>query len=196
MKLKGEIRINAPRETVFAALNDPEILQQSIPGCQDLEKTSDTEFTATVVAKVGPIKATFKGDVTLHDLNPPESYAISGQGQGGTAGFAKGGAKIQLTEDGAATVMRYEVSADVGGKLAQLGGRLIEGTSKRLAGQFFENFEKIVGQPLGDEEIAAAQQAEAAAVAAEPKSAMPKLVGVVCCGLMAAAVIYYLVTGM
>ena len=179
MKLKGEIRINAPRETVFAALNDPEILQQSIPGCQDLEKTSDTEFTATVVAKVGPIKATFKGDVTLHDLNPPESYAISGQGQGGTAGFAKGGAKIHLTEDGAATIMR-----------------LIEGTSKRLAGQFFENFEKIVGQPLGDEEIAAAQQAEAAAVAAEPKSAMPKLVGVVCCGLMAAAVIYYLVTGM
>ncbi len=192
MKLKGEIRINAPRETVFAALNDPEVLKQSIPGCQDLEKTSDTEFTATVVAKVGPIKATFKGDVTLHDLNPPESYAISGQGQGGTAGFAKGGAKIHLTEDGAQTVMSYEVNADVGGKLAQLGGRLIEGTSKRLTGQFFENFEKIVGEPPSEEEIAAARQAEAA----EPKRAFHPLVGAVCCGLVAAAVIYFLVTGM
>lgn len=195
MKLKGEIRINAPRETVFAALNDPEVLKQSIPGCQDLEKISDTEFTATVVAKVGPIKATFKGDVTLHDLNPPESYSISGQGQGGTAGFAKGGAKIHLTEDGAQTVMTYEVNADVGGKLAQLGGRLIEGTSKRLTGQFFENFEKIVGEPPSDEEIAAARQAEAAAGADEPKSAFPKLIGAVCCGLIAAAVIYFLVTG-
>ena len=192
MKLKGEIRINAPRETVFAALNDPEVLKQSIPGCQDLEKISDTEFTATVVAKVGPIKATFKGDVTLHDLNPPESYAISGQGQGGTAGFAKGGAKIHLTEDGAWTVMNYEVNADVGGKLAQLGGRLIEGTSKRLTGQFFENFEKIVSEPPSDEEIAAAQQAEAA----EPKSAFHPLVGAVCCGLIAAAVIYFLVAKM
>lgn len=196
MKLKGEIRINARRETVFAALNDPEVLKQSIPGCQDLEKTSDTEFTATVVAKVGPIKATFKGDVTLHDLNPPESYSISGQGQGGTAGFAKGGAKIHLTEDGEATVMNYEVNADVGGKLAQLGGRLIEGTSKRLTGQFFENFEKIVSEPPSDEEIAAARQAEAAAGAAEPKRAFPLLVGAVCCGLVAAAVIYSLVTGM
>lgn len=195
MKLKGEIRINAPRETVFAALNDPEVLKQAIPGCQDLEKTSDTEFTATVVAKVGPIKATFKGDVTLHDLNPPESYSISGQGQGGSAGFAKGGAKIHLTEDGAQTVMTYEVNADVGGKLAQLGGRLIEGTSKKLTGQFFENFEKIVGEPASDEEIAAARQAEAAAGAGEPKSAFHPLVGVVCCGLIAAAVIYFLVTG-
>ena len=196
MKLKGEIRINAPRETVFAALNDPEVLKQSLPGCQDLEKISDTEFTATVVAKVGPIKATFKGDVTLHDLNPPESYAISGQGQGGTAGFAKGGAKIHLTEDGAWTVMNYEVNADVGGKLAKLGGRLIEGTSKRLTGQFFENFEKIVSEPPSDEEIAAAQQAEAVAGAAEPKSAFHPLVGAVCCGLVAAAVIYFLVAKM
>ena len=193
MKLKGEMRINAPRATVFAALNDPEVLKQAIPGCQDLEKTSDTEFTATVVAKVGPIKATFKGTVTLHDLNPPESYAITGQGQGGTAGFAKGGAKIQLTEDGATTVMSYEVNADVGGKLAQLGGRLIEGTSKRLAGQFFESFKEIVGETPAEEEIAAARQAEAAA--AEPKSALHPLIGAVCCGLIAAAVIYFLVTG-
>ena len=196
MKLKGEIRINALRETVFAALNDPEVLKQAIPGCQDLEKTSDTEFTATVVAKVGPIKATFKGGVTLHDLNPPESYSITGQGQGGTAGFAKGGAKVQLTEDGTATVMSYQVNADVGGKLAQLGSRLIEGTSKRLAGQFFESFKEIVDQTPADEEITAAQQAEAAAGAAEPKSALHPLIGVVCCGLIAAAVIYFFVTKM
>jgi hypothetical protein len=141
MKLSEERRIEASRDKVWAGLNDPEILRQSIPGCESLEKVSDTEFNAQVSAKVGPVKAKFKGNVKLSDLNPPESYRISGEGKGGAAGFAKGGATIHLAEDGDATIMTYEVDADVGGKLAQIGGRLLEGTSKKLAGEFFDNFE-------------------------------------------------------
>ena len=147
MQLNDEIRIEAPREQVYAALNDPEILRKSIPGCEEIEQVSETELIATVVTKIGPIKARFKGQVTLSDLNPPESYTISGVGKGGSAGFAKGGAKIVLEEDGGATVMRYEVQVDVGGKLAQLGGRLIEGTAKKLAGDFFTQFKKEVTRP-------------------------------------------------
>ncbi len=141
MKLSDEKRIDAPRDEVWRGLNDPEILRQSIPGCESLERVSDTEFNAEVQAKVGPVKAKFKGSVTLSDLNPPESYRISGEGKGGAAGFAKGGATVTLAEDGDATILRYDVDADVGGKLAQIGGRLLEGTSKKLAGEFFNNFE-------------------------------------------------------
>ncbi len=144
MKMTDEIRIEAPRERVFAALNDPDILRQAIPGCQELEQVSDTELTATVQAKVGPVKAKFKGQVTLSDIVPSESYTISGDGKGGAAGFAKGGAKVSLTEDGSATILAYEVDAEVGGKLAQIGNRLIEGTSKKLAGEFFEAFSALV----------------------------------------------------
>ena len=144
MKMTDEIRIEASREQVFAALNDPEILRKAIPGCQELDQTSETELTATVQAKVGPVKATFRGAVTLSDINPPESYIISGEGKGGAAGFAKGKAKVSLAEDGAATILKYEVDAEVGGKLAQVGGRLIEGTSKKLAGDFFETFSGLV----------------------------------------------------
>ena len=147
MQLIDEIRIEAPREQVYAALNDPEILRKSIPGCEEIERVSETELIATVVAKIGPKKARFKGQVTISDVNPPESYTISGAGKGGSAGFAKGGAKVILVEDGGATVMRYEVQVDVGGKLAQLGGRLIEGTAKKLAGDFFTKFEKEVTRP-------------------------------------------------
>lgn len=141
MKLSDEKRIEAPREAVWSGLNNPEILKQSIPGCESLEQVSDTEFNAVVQAKVGPVKAKFKGSVTLSDLNPPESYRISGEGKGGAAGFAKGGAVVTLSEDGDATILKYDVDADVGGKLAQIGGRLLEGTSKKLAGEFFDNFE-------------------------------------------------------
>ncbi len=141
MKLSDEKRIEAPRDAVWSGLNDPDILKQSIPGCESLEQVSDTEFNAVVQAKVGPVKAKFKGSVTLSDLNPPESYRISGEGKGGAAGFAKGGAVVTLTEDGDATILKYDVDADVGGKLAQIGGRLLEGTSKKLAGEFFDNFE-------------------------------------------------------
>ena len=141
MKLSDEKRIDAPRDAVWAGLNDPEILKQSIPGCDTLTQLSDTEFEAEVRAKIGPVKAKFKGSVTLSDLNPPESYRISGEGKGGAAGFAKGGATVVLTEDGDATILKYDVDADVGGKLAQIGGRLVEGSAKKLAGEFFNNFE-------------------------------------------------------
>ena len=145
MDMMGEAMIGAPRERVYEALNDPEILKRSIPGCEEIEKVSDTEMSAKVVAKVGPVKAKFNGHVTLSDLNPPESYTISGEGKGGAAGFAKGSAKVSLEPNGAATIMRYEVKAQVGGKLAQLGGRLIDGTAKKMADQFVATFGEIVG---------------------------------------------------
>lgn len=139
--IEGEERIAAPVEVVWRALNDAEVLKACIPGCETLEKTSDTEFEATVTLKVGPIKAKFKGSVELTNLNPPHSYTISGEGKGGIAGFAKGGADVSLKEDGPdATVLSYSAKADVGGKMAQLGGRLIESTSKKLASQFFADF--------------------------------------------------------
>ncbi len=166
MKLSDEKRIDAPREEVWRGLNDPEILKQSIPGCEDLEQVSDTEFNAEVHAKVGPVKAKFKGSVTLSDLNPPESYRISGEGKGGAAGFAKGGAVVTLTEDGDGTLLKYEVDADVGGKLAQIGGRLLEGTSKKLAGEFFDNFEAALKD--AGEGGAPAEDAPAEAAAAQP----------------------------
>lgn len=144
MDMKGEYRINASREAVWAGLNDPDVLRQSIPGCELLEKTSDTDFAAQVTAKVGPVKAKFKGAVTLSDLNPPESYRISGEGKGGAAGFAKGGAFVRLTPDGDGTLLSYEVNANVGGKLAQLGGRLIDSTAKKMADDFFRRFGEIV----------------------------------------------------
>jgi len=147
MQLSDEIRIETSREQVYAALNDPEILKKSIPGCEKIERISETELTATVVTKIGPIKAKFKGQVTLSDLNPPVSYTISGEGAGGSAGFAKGSAKVSLEDDDGATVLHYEVQADVGGKLAQLGGRLIEGTTKKLAGEFFNSFREAVADP-------------------------------------------------
>lgn len=143
--IEGEERIAAPVEKVWEALNDPEILKEAIPGCQSLEKSSDTEMAATVVLKIGPIKATFNGEVTLKNLKPPHSYTIQGEGKGGIAGFAKGGADVTLTEDGAATILKYAAKADVGGKIAQLGSRLIESTSKKLAGQFFSTFGDKVG---------------------------------------------------
>ena len=145
MEMSGEQRIAAPRQRVWEALNDPEVLRQCIPGCQSLEKKSDNELAATVVLKIGPIKATFIGEVTLSNLNPPGGYTISGEGKGGIAGFAKGGADVTLTEDGPnTTVLRYTAKADVGGKIAQLGSRLIESTSKKLAGQFFSTFNETV----------------------------------------------------
>jgi carbon monoxide dehydrogenase subunit G len=127
-------------------LNDPGTLKASLPGCESLEKVSDQEFAATVVAKVGPVKAKFNGNVTLSNLNPPESYTISGEGKGGAAGFAKGGADIRLAEEGDVTVLTYTAKADVGGKLAQLGSRLIDGTAKKMADEFFRNFsQQVVG---------------------------------------------------
>ena len=148
MDMTGQYRIPAPREQVWAALNDPAMLKASLPGCESLEKVSDHEFAATVIAKVGPVKAKFNGNVTLSNLNPPESYTISGEGKGGAAGFAKGGADVRLTEDGDITVLTYTAKADVGGKLAQLGSRLIDGTAKKMADEFFDNFTQQVAGPV------------------------------------------------
>jgi carbon monoxide dehydrogenase subunit G len=144
MDMTGEYRIAAPREKVWAALNDAEILRQCIPGCDEIDKTSDTEFTAKVTAKVGPVKAKFGGKVTLSDLDPPNGYTISGEGSGGAAGFAKGGAKVALVSDGPDTILSYTVQANVGGKLAQIGSRLIDGTARKMAEEFFGSFSTLV----------------------------------------------------
>lgn len=147
MEMSGESRIPASQEKVWAALNDPEVLKASIPGCQALEKTSDTTMTATVQAKVGPVKATFKGDVTLSNIDAPNGYTITGEGKGGVAGFAKGGADVKLTPDGDGTILAYKVNAQVGGKLAQIGARLIDATAKQMADQFFKAFAANVAGP-------------------------------------------------
>ncbi|KZK85988.1 Carbon monoxide dehydrogenase subunit G (CoxG) [Pseudovibrio sp. Ad13] len=145
MEMSGEQQIPASQEKVWEALNDPELLKKCIPGCDSLEKTSDTEMSATVTAKVGPVKAKFKGEVTLSDLNPPNSYKISGEGKGGVAGFAKGSADVTLSESGDGTLLSYEVNAKVGGKLAQLGNRLIDSTARKMAEEFFSNLNRELG---------------------------------------------------
>tara|TARA_A100001037_G_C15151719_1_gene639724 strand:+ start:6840 stop:7415 length:576 start_codon:yes stop_codon:yes gene_type:complete len=149
MDMTGEYNIPAPREKVWEALNDAEILKASVPGCETLEKVSDTEFTATVMAKVGPVRAKFNGRVTLSDMDPPNGYTISGEGQGGAAGFGKGGAKVSLSEGDGGTVLRYEANASVGGKMAQIGSRVVEGVAKKMADDFFATFVEQVstGEP-------------------------------------------------
>ena len=147
MTMNGEVSLPASRQSVWEKLNDPEVLKQCIPGCQELERTGENGFRATAKIKVGPVSATFKGNVELSDIDPPNGYTISGQGEGGVAGFAKGGAKVALT-DGAegGTVLTYDVEANVGGKIAQLGGRLIDGVAKKNADAFFAKFAEIVAQ--------------------------------------------------
>ena len=144
MDMTGERRIEAPRQTVWRALNDPVVLKASIPGCESLEKLSDTDMKATASVRIGPIAARFSGAVHLSDLDPPNGYTISGEGQGGVAGFAKGGATVALAEKDGGTLLSYNVEAQIGGKLAQLGQRLINGTAKKLADEFFANFAKAV----------------------------------------------------
>ena len=180
MKMNGEFRVPTDRETVWRALNDPEVLKDCLPGCQEIEKTSDTEMTATLVIKVGPVKATFAGGVTLSDLDPPNGYTLSGQGQGGAAGFASGEARVRLVADGGETVVQYECDAKVGGKLAQIGSRLIDSTAKKLARQFFDSFaEKLGGGEEGGEDEAAVPASAAAepppeAAPAEPAPSAPE----------------------
>ncbi|HEX5079148.1 MAG TPA: carbon monoxide dehydrogenase subunit G [Geminicoccaceae bacterium] len=155
MDMRGEYRIPAPRAQVWAALNDPAVLKASLPGCESLERLSDHEFAATVAAKVGPVRAKFNGQVTLSDLNPPESYKITGEGKGGAAGFAKGGADVTLVEEAAEiTLLSYTARADVGGKLAQLGSRLVDATAKKMADEFFENFRNQLVAPAPAPEAA------------------------------------------
>lgn len=144
MELSEEILIKAPRETVYTALNDPEILKQCIPGCEELIQHSDTELEAKVVLKIGPVKARFGGNVVLDKTEAPERFSLSGQGSGGAAGFAKGGADVELEDRGDETLLKYAAKAEIGGKLAQLGSRLIVSTSKKLAAQFFNKFAEVV----------------------------------------------------
>jgi hypothetical protein len=144
MDMTGERRIPAPRQTVWEALNNPEVLKISIPGCESLEKLDDDQMKATAAVKVGPMSARFSGKVRLTDIDPPNSYRISGEGQGGPAGFAKGGANVALTDDGADTLLAYQVNAQIGGKLAQLGARLIDATAKQMADAFFDRFSQQV----------------------------------------------------
>lgn len=147
MQMSDSRLIPAPRDVVWAALNDPEILKRAIPGCESLDMASPTEMTATIKLKIGPIKATFTGKVTLSDLDPPNGYRISGEGSGGVAGFAKGGASVKLTDEDEGTRLAYEVDAQIGGKLAQLGARLIDSTATKLAGEFFDNFAAALSPP-------------------------------------------------
>jgi carbon monoxide dehydrogenase subunit G len=146
MDMTGERRIPAPREQVWNALNDPDILKACIPGCDKLERSAENEFTASAGVKIGPISARFAGRVQLSDIDPPTSYTISGEGQGGVAGFAKGGAAVKLADvDAGATLLTYDVKARVGGKIAQLGARLIDASAKQMADQFFDRFTARVG---------------------------------------------------
>ena len=144
MEMISEQLIEMSRDTVWAALNDTTILQQAMPGCDSFDATGENTFEARLVTKIGPVKAKFKFDVELSDLDPPKGYTISGAGQGGAAGFAKGSASVSLTEQDGATLLAYNVQANVGGKLAQLGARLIDGVAKKMADEFFENFKEIV----------------------------------------------------
>ncbi|HYE49106.1 MAG TPA: SRPBCC domain-containing protein [Azospirillaceae bacterium] len=194
MDMTGEYRIEAPRERVWAALNDPDVLRVCIPGCEEVEKVSDTEFAAKATVKVGPVKARFAGRVTLSDIDPPAGYTITGEGQGGAAGFGKGGARVDLAEDGpGATVLRYTAEAQVGGKLAQIGSRLIQGTAKKMADDFFGAFAAHVGgasepapaeaptpaEPLvGGAAAMPEPAAEPAPPAPEPATSAEPLVGV------------------
>lgn len=178
MDMNGEFQIAAPRQRVWEALNDPEVLRQCIPGCEEIVKLSDVEWTAKVTAKVGPVKAKFAGKVTLSDLDPPNGYTITGEGTGGAAGFAKGGAAVKLTDQAAGTLLTYTVKAQVGGKLAQIGSRLIDGASRKLADEFFAGFASMLNAPAADETataVAAPSQAPTAADAAifVPPAAAP-----------------------
>lgn len=149
MDMIGQQRIFASRDVVWKALNDPEILKASIPGCEELVKLSDTEMAAIAVIKVGPVKAKFQGAVTLSELDPPNGYRITGEGKGGIAGFAKGGATVRLEDEGAATILHYNVSAEVGGKLSQLGGRLIDATARQMSAAFFKKFSDEIARRDG-----------------------------------------------
>lgn len=144
MELNDEIFIDAPRDVVYAALNDPEILKQCIPGCQELTKTSETELSAKIVLKIGPVKAKFGGNVTLDPSEAPAKFSLVGEGSGGVAGYAKGGADVELLEENGGTTLRYAAKAEIGGKLAQLGSRLVASTANKLSKNFFEKFDEVV----------------------------------------------------
>jgi hypothetical protein len=201
MDLNGEYRIPAPRQRVWEALNDTATLGRCIPGCESIEKTSDTSMSAVVQAKVGPVSAKFTGAVTLEDIDPPNGYTIRGEGKGGVAGFAKGTAKVALADDGDGTLLTYSVDASVGGKLAQVGARLVSGTIKKMADEFFGTFCDIVAggakpsQPAVELPQAAEadeQQAQAGSSDTDRDWGSPFWIGVLV--IASIVVIYFLVT--
>jgi carbon monoxide dehydrogenase subunit G len=207
MDMNGEYRIPAPRQRVWEALNDPETLGRCIPGCESIEKTGDNAMSAVVQAKVGPVSARFTGAVTLEDIDPPNGYTIRGEGKGGVAGFAKGTAKVALADDGDGTLLTYNVDAQVGGKLAQVGARLVAGAVKKMADEFFGTFTEIVGaQPAAQGQQQSQQQSQGqvtTAVPAEPSRSAPlpapkkSWASPATIGLLVAAailVLYFLVT--
>jgi carbon monoxide dehydrogenase subunit G len=152
MEMTGEQLVPAPQQVVWDALNDPQMLKACVPGCESIDPTGDNEYQVLMVARVGPVSAKFKGKLTLSDIKPPDAYSISFEGQGGAAGFAKGGANVRLSPDGGGTKLAYDVKASVGGKLAQIGSRLVDAAAKKVADDFFRNFNEKVGALGGDEE--------------------------------------------
>jgi uncharacterized protein len=198
MDMTGEFRIPAPRRKVWEALNDPAVLKGSIPGCEEIEKVSDTELAAKVRAKVGPVSARFAGKVVLSDLDPPNGYKITGEGSGGAAGFAKGGATVRLADDGDGTRLSYTVEAHVGGKLAQIGSRLIDATARKMAADFFARFSEIVGGPAAvavppAEPAMAAQRPSAPA--ARPGVRLPPAAWVAILVVVVAVLVYFFTRG-
>lgn len=155
--MTGEYRIQAPRNEVWVALNDPAILRQCIPGCEELELASENEYIAKVTSKIGPVKAKFNAKVSLTELNPPQSYTLIGEGQGGVAGFAQGSASVELEEDQAETVLRYNADFKVGGKLAQIGSRLVSGAARKTVDVFFQNFSTIMNPADAEQTSSAAE---------------------------------------
>jgi hypothetical protein len=155
MEMSGEERIAAAQGETWTALNDPEILKACVPGCESIERVADNEYQVLMVARIGPVSAKFKGKLALSDLDPPNAYAIAFEGQGGAAGFAKGSARVQLAPEGAGTLLRYQVKASVGGKLAQIGSRLVDAAARKISQDFFAAFNAKVGaQAMAHEEHA------------------------------------------
>lgn len=187
MEMNGEQRIPLPQQRVWEALNDPETLRACIPGCESIEKVSDTEYKVAIVAAVGPVKAKFSGKLTLADLNPPNSYSLAFEGSGGAAGFGKGGAQVALASEGTDTLLSYKVNATVGGKLAQIGSRLIDGVARKMSDDFFARFNDIV--------VAAAPAAPAetaqATLAPSTKSGMPAYAWVIGGIVVLLALVYF-----
>jgi hypothetical protein len=194
MKITGETLIPAPREAVWQALNDPVVLRQAIPGCESLEQTADNEFKATVSSKIGPISARFNGNVKLSDLDPPNGYTLTGSGNGGAAGSAKGVAKVRLEPAQGGTMLVYDVDAQIAGKLAQIGSRVIEAAAKMLAGQFFDRLAKAV---IGDAPQPATVDSATARGPAAPMAPVPVWVwGIAAVALLVAlGVIWYATSG-
>lgn len=191
MEMTGEHRLPIPRETVWEALNDPDVLSRCIPGCESLEKIAENAFNALVAAKVGPVKARFSGTVLLTDIEPPTRYTLTGEGKGGAAGFAKGQASVTLVDDAGGTILSYRVKADVGGKLAQLGGRLINGAAQKMANEFFDNLGASLG-PVAAEPVAIADAIKEEAVAAKAGGFAPAVWAV---GLIAVVVVLLVIFG-